>query len=503
MDIRLYNTLTRAKETFRPRDPGQAAIYVCGPTVYDDAHLGHARAYVAFDVLVRFLRSAGYAVTYVRNYTDVDDKIINRARELGVSPSELADRHVARYREDMAALGVLEPDVSPRVTEHMPEIVAMVRALIDRGHAYVIDDGVYFAVRSYRDYGALSGRRLDEMMVGARVEVDEKKQDPLDFALWKLAKPGEPSWPSPWGAGRPGWHIECSAMSLKYLGPDFDIHGGGMDLIFPHHENEIAQSVCATGRPFVRLWMHNGFVNVNKEKMSKSLGNFFTIRHAAGVVDPEAIRLYLLGTHYRGPIQFDVALSPAGELLGFPGLVDAEKRVAYGYETLRRLARAEQALAAKAGPGGAAVPEAVGKLADGLGTSFREALADDLNHAEALGHFATLQRAANDFLDRAKEHPPAARLAALRRFREALADASRVLGILDREPEAALREIGEKGLRRVGVPRAELEEQIGRRARARRERDFAEADRLRAALLERGIELMDTPGGTDWRVVRG
>jgi cysteinyl-tRNA synthetase len=291
-------------------------------------------------------------------------------------------------------------------------------------------------------------------------------------------------------------------MSLKYLGPNFDIHGGGMDLIFPHHENEIAQSVCATGQPFVRLWMHNGFVNVNKEKMSKSLGNFFTIRQAADAVDPEAIRLFLLGTHYRGPVQFDVDLSPEGALRGFPSLVEAERRLAYGYDTMRRLARTESQLAAKA-KGEGRVPEAVTTAADGFETSFREALADDLNAAEALGHLANLQRTANDFLDRAKEHPPADRVAAIRRLRQAFATATAVLGVFERDPDEALREIGAQGLRRVGVPLEELTTRIAHRAQARKDKDFAAADRIRAELLERGIELMDAPGGTDWRVVKG
>ncbi|MBN1771172.1 MAG: cysteine--tRNA ligase [Deltaproteobacteria bacterium] len=501
MDIRFYNTLHRSKEPFQTRDPGRVGMYVCGPTVYDDAHIGHARAYVAFDVLARFLRFAGFEVTYVRNYTDIDDKVIHRAREAGTTHGELAQRYIDRYREDMERLRVLEPDVTPRVTDHLTEIVAMVQALVERGHGYVLDDGVYFSIRSYNGYGRLSGRKLDEMMVGARVEVDDQKHDPLDFALWKLAKPDEPSWPSPWGPGRPGWHIECSAMSLKYLGPGFDIHGGGMDLIFPHHENEIAQSVCATGREFVRTWMHNGFVNVNKEKMSKSLGNFFTIRQAAELVDAEAIRLFLLGTHYRGPVQFDVELSPEGGLVGFPGLVEAERRLAYGYETVRRLARTEAQLAAKHAPG--AAPEALLGAAATFDEALRSALADDLNHAEALGHLATLQRTANDFLDRAKEHPPAARLAAVRRLREALATAAGVLGVFERDADGALGGIGACGLRRVGVPVAELDDAIRRRTEARRTKDFAAADRIRAELLERGIELMDAPGGTEWRVVKG
>jgi cysteinyl-tRNA synthetase len=502
MDIRFHNTLTRTKESFHTRDPGRVAMYVCGPTVYDDAHVGHARAYVAFDVLCRFLRSAGFQVTYVRNYTDVDDKVIKRAAESGTTPRELADRYIARYREDMARLRVLEPDVTPRVTDHMPEIIDLVGKLVERGHGYRLDDGVYFSVSSFPMYGQLSGRRLNEMMVGARVEVDSHKQDPMDFALWKLAKPGEPAWDSPWGPGRPGWHIECSAMSLKYLGSNFDIHGGGMDLVFPHHENEIAQSVCATGQPFVRLWMHNGFVNVNKEKMSKSLGNFFTIRQAADAVDPEAIRLFLLGTHYRGPVQFDVDLSPEGALRGFPSLVEAEKRLAYGYDTMRRLARTETQLAPKA-QGEGRVPEAVTAAADGFESSFREALADDLNAAEALGHLANLQRTANDFLDRAKEHAPADRLAAIRRLRQAFAAATGVLGVFERDPDEALREIGAQGLRRVGATLEELTTRIARRAQARKDKDFTAADRIRAELLERGIELMDAPGGTDWRVVKG
>jgi cysteinyl-tRNA synthetase len=502
MDIRLYNTLTRSKEPLRTREAGRVGMYVCGPTVYDDAHVGHARAYVAFDVLFRFLRFAGFQVTYVRNYTDVDDKVIKRAAEAGTTPNELAERYIVRYREDMARLRVLEPDVTPRVTDHIPEIVELVQALVDRGHAYLLPDGVYFSIRSYNGYGRLSGRRIDEMMAGARVDVDDQKQDPLDFALWKLAKPGEPSWESPWGSGRPGWHIECSAMSLKYLGPGFDIHGGGMDLICPHHENEIAQSVCATGREFAQLWMHNGFVNVNKEKMSKSLGNFFTIRQAAEAVDAEAIRFFLLGTHYRGPVQFDVDVAADGSLRGFPGLVEAERRLAYGYETLRRLARTEAQLAAKA-KGEGRVPDALAQAADGFAASFRDALADDLNAAEALGHLAGLQRAANDFLDRAKEHPPLDRLAAVRRLRAAFASASSVLGVLERDPDEALREIGAVGLRRIGLTPADLEEQLDRRTQARKAKDFAEADRVRAALLERGVELMDAPGGTEWRVVRG
>jgi cysteinyl-tRNA synthetase len=502
MTIRFYNTLTRTKEEFRPRDPGRAAMYVCGPTVYDDAHIGHARVYVFFDVLARFLRASGLSVAYVRNYTDIDDKIIRRAAEQGVSPGDLSERHIARYREDMASLGVLEPDVSPKVTEHVPDIVRTVQALIDRGHAYTTADGVYFEVRSFPDYGKLSGRRLEDLQAGARVEVDEAKRDPMDFALWKTAREGEPAWDSPWGPGRPGWHIECSTMSEKYLGCGFDIHGGGMDLIFPHHENEIAQSVCATGRPFARVWLHNGFVNVNKEKMSKSLGNFFTIREVTARVHPEAVRLFLLGTHYRGPIGFDVDLDDEGRLRGFPGLEEAERRLGYGYETLRRLCRAEAQWASKAPAGPGAVPASASAAAETFAARFREAMEDDANTAEALGHLANLQRAANDFLDRIKQQGgPPERLAGVRALRDAFAPASDVLGILAADPDETLGRIGALGLARVGLSRETLDDAIARRAEARRAKDFAASDRIRLEMLERGVELMDTPAGTEWRVV--
>ncbi|MDI7268827.1 MAG: cysteine--tRNA ligase [Myxococcota bacterium] len=501
MVIRLHNTLTGSKEDLVPREAGRVAMYVCGPTVYDDAHVGHARAYVTFDVLYRFLRRRGFEVTYARNYTDIDDKIVARAAALGIEPADLAERCIASYRADMEALGVLEPTVSPRVTGHIPEIVAMVGELIDRGHAYRRDDGVYFSVRSFPRYGALSGRRLDDLLAGARVEVDEGKRDPLDFALWKAAKPGEPAWDSPWGPGRPGWHIECSAMSLRHLGTSFDIHGGGMDLIFPHHENEIAQSECATGERFARIWMHNGFVNVNKEKMSKSLGNFFTIGQACKWVFPEALRLYLLGTHYRGPIQFEVDVGDDGGLRGFPGLVDAERRLAYGYETLRRSAECAAAAERKAPRGPGDVPEAVETAARSFEESFAGAMDDDLNAAEALGHVAVLQRTANDFVDRAKETQPPARLAAARRLAAALGEVPEMLGVLGREPAQALRAIGEGGLRRIGLSIEELAAAIARRAEARKRKEFAESDRIRAEMLERGVELMDTPTGTEWRVV--
>ena len=304
MSLKIYNTMTRRKEEFVPLREGRVGIYACGVTVYDFSHIGHARAMVVFDVVQRYLRWCGYDVVFVRNYTDIDDKIINRAHEEGVGFNEIAERFITEFDRDMAALGVQTPTYTPRATEHIRDMIVLIQTLIAKGIAYEIDGDVYFSVKRFPGYGKLSGKNLDELMAGARVEIDERKQSPLDFALWKKSKQNEPFWESPWGNGRPGWHIECSVMSQKYLGETFDIHGGGMDLIFPHHENEIAQSEAATGKPFARYWMHNGFVNINQEKMSKSLGNFLMIRDVLKSYHPEAIRLFLLSNHYRSPIDF-------------------------------------------------------------------------------------------------------------------------------------------------------------------------------------------------------
>jgi len=299
MTLRVFNTLSRRKEDLVPGHGGEVGIYVCGVTVYDVSHIGHGRSAIVFDVIRRYLRHRGYAVKFVKNFTDIDDKIIRRANQEGVTAHEISERYIAEYRADMASLGVLAADVEPKATEHIPQMIALIERLIQRGVAYPVEGDVYFEVRRFPGYGKLSGKNLEELQAGARVEVDERKRDPLDFALWKATKPGEPSWKSPWGDGRPGWHIECSAMAMQYLGETLDLHGGGEDLVFPHHENEIAQSEAATGRPFVRQWTHNGFVNLAAEKMSKSLGNTLTIKDLVRRHDPEALRLYLLGTHYR------------------------------------------------------------------------------------------------------------------------------------------------------------------------------------------------------------
>ncbi len=304
MPLRIYNTLTGKKEDFVPQTPGKVSMYVCGVTVYDHCHIGHARANVVFDVVYRYLRHIGYEVTYVRNYTDVDDKIINRANKEGVDFREITERFIREFDRDMNALGIAEPTFQPRATEHIDDIVRIVSALVDKGFAYQAGGDVYFNVERYAEYLKLSKRNLDDMKAGARIEVDERKEHPMDFVLWKEAKPGEPSWDSPWGKGRPGWHIECSAMSMRFLGETIDIHGGGKDLVFPHHENEIAQSEAATGKPFVRYWLHNGFVNINSEKMSKSLGNFFTIKEVLDRYEAEVLRFFLLTAHYRSPLDF-------------------------------------------------------------------------------------------------------------------------------------------------------------------------------------------------------
>ncbi|MEE4112403.1 MAG: cysteine--tRNA ligase, partial [Desulfobacteraceae bacterium] len=302
--MRIYNTLTKSKETFEPVVPGQVRIYVCGPTVYDSCHVGHARSVVVFDVVVRYLRSMDYQVTYIRNFTDVDDKIINRANTIGMDAVQLAEKYIREFHRDMDALNVMRADQEPRVTEHIEEIIDIIANLVEKKAAYLVDGDVFYAVETFEDYGKLSGRKLADMVAGSRVEINANKRNPFDFVLWKAAKPGEPSWPSPWGEGRPGWHIECSAMSRRFLGETFDIHGGGKDLIFPHHENEIAQSEAAHGKPFARYWMHNGFVNIDNEKMSKSLNNFLMIKDILQSYHPETVRLFLLSSHYRSPIDF-------------------------------------------------------------------------------------------------------------------------------------------------------------------------------------------------------
>src|SRR6266481_1670584 len=479
MPQRVWNTLTDRKEELVPLEPGRVGIYVCGITVYDVSHVGHARFLVAFDAAVRFLRWAGWKVTYVRNWTGVDDKIIRRAAERGEDPKALAEGYIAACREDFQALSVLPADVEPRATEHVPEMQKLIAQLIDRGNAYASGGDVYFAVRSYPPYGKLSKRNLDDLQAGARVEPGERKRDPLDFALWKAAKPGEPAsvtWESPWGPGRPGWHIECSAMSQKYLGTTFDVHGGGKDLVFPHHENEIAQSEAASGQPLAHYWVHNGFVTIDAEKMSKSVGNFRTIRDLLEQWDGEALRAFLLSTHYRHPINFTEA-----------AIVEADRRVEYFYETL---AKADAYLAQKK-HAPAASPEPLREHAQ----AFREAMEDDFNTAEALARLEHVYALVNARID-AKARPD--EVAAVLVTARAL---SQVLGVASRAPAEAIRTRRQLAAARKGIDPKWVEERISARLAARKAKDFAKADAIRAEVSARGVELRDAPGGTDWRVL--
>jgi len=482
MALRLYNTLTGQKEEFQPLVPGQVGMYVCGVTVYDYCHLGHARANIVFDVVYRYLQYAGYRVNYVRNYTDVDDKIINRANERGITSKELAETFIRAFDEDMAALGLATPTHQPKATEYMPQIVALVERLIARGLAYESAGDVYYSVEKFAGYLKLSKRTMEEMQAGARIAPGEQKRNPMDFALWKAAKPGEPSWESPWGPGRPGWHIECSAMSSSLLGDSFDIHGGGRDLIFPHHENEIAQSEGASGKPFVKYWLHNGFVNVNQEKMSKSLGNFFTIRDILDKYDAEVVRFFILTAHYRSPIDFaDQQLDEAGHAL------------ARCYEALDQAGKATPVAAGGAVP--AELNEAVAKLAE-LEERFREAMDDDFNTAQAIGHLFEGVRALNRLL--AADSPALA--AAIAGGRETLLRLGGVLGLFSSVPAEWLARQGERRLAESGLDAAAIEALIDERLNARKNRDFARADQIRDELAAQGVQLLDSPQGTTWKM---
>jgi len=457
--VRIYSTLTRRKEEFTPLVPGEVRMYVCGVTPYDYSHIGHARSAIAFDVIRRYFLFRGHRVTFVKNYTDVDDKIIRRAREEGVEAKVIAERYMAEDRVDMASIGVMPPDVEPRATEHIPQMVALIERLLAGGFAYAVDGDVYFEVRRFPEYGKLSGKNLDELLAGARVEIDERKRDPRDFALWKAAKPGEPSWPTPWGAGRPGWHIECSAMAMQYLGETFDIHGGGEDLVFPHHECEIAQSEAATRRPFARYWLHNAFVNFGAEKMSKSLGNTLTIRELVKRHRPDAFRLWLLGAHYRSPIEW------------------AEARIEESGRALERFDRLFHDARALGAVG--AGPEALPDDARAHTERFQAAMDDDFNTPQALGVLFDLGRALGEVVDRAA--------------RDAGARAAAVAGVGElRRLGGALGLFQEGG---VAEPPEEVRRLVAERTEARRLRDWKRSDALRDEIRRLGWTVEDTAAG--------
>ena len=470
MSLKIYNTLSRKKEKFVPLKEGEVKMYVCGVTVYDRCHVGHARALFTFDVVLRYLRFLGYKTTFVRNFTDLDDKIIQRARAEGTEPEVIAEKYIQEFNQDSTALGLISPDQEPRATDHVPEMIDLIHRLVEKGLAYRIDGDVFFSVDRFAPYGKLSGRKLEELQAGVRVEVDERKKHPMDFALWKQSKEGEPSWKSPWGEGRPGWHIECSAMSVKYLGQPFDIHGGGADLIFPHHENEIAQSEGASDLMFARYWMHNGFVNINQEKMSKSLGNIYTIQEVLDRYDAASLRHYILASHYRSPLDFSD-----------PGLEEAEKGMDRIYDTVHRLNQLTSS-------NGERTVEKKGILGE-----FCKEMDDDFNTPRALAVLFEEIRSLNRLLDKGENTGLTIRRDSLKKMGE-------VLGLIQESPETFWD--GKKGrwLHRHEVTAQEIEEKIRLRILARNEKRWDEADRIRNELNEKGIALEDTQGGTLWKV---
>jgi len=498
MTLSVFNTMGNRKEPFVPLVPGKIRMYVCGVTVYDLCHIGHARANVAFDIIVRYLRRTGYEVAYIRNFTDIDDKIIRKANQEGIPFAAVTKKYIDAFYEDFDRLGLLRPDVEPRATEHIPEIVALVGRLVREGKAYEVGGDVYYSVKGFPGYGKLSGKNVDDLRAGARVDVDERKNDPLDFALWKASKPGEPSWESPWGPGRPGWHIECSAMAMKHLGETFDIHGGGKDLVFPHHENEIAQSEAATGKPFARYWLHNGFVNINNEKMSKSLGNFFTLRDVLAQVKPEVLRFFLASSHYRSPIDYsDQSLTEAKA----------------GLDRLYRVKeKAESCRAAGAAPSPMPPGEEVAPLLSAP-ARFGEAMDDDFNTAAALGHLFDAVRA----LNRLTPAEPSAEREKAGMFLagyELLDPLFAVLGLLQKSAQeyfqvntthnggatGTLSAASEYEFVPAGrLPKDGILRRIEARKVARASKDFAEADRIRKELDAAGILLEDSKTGTTWK----
>jgi cysteinyl-tRNA synthetase len=486
----IYNTLSRKTETFVPLEPGHVGIYVCGMTVYDHAHVGHARAMVVFDAFTRYLRHRGWRVTFVRNYTDVDDKIIARAAERGEDPAALAQGFIDAFRDETRLLGLAVPDREPRVTESMDGILAFIARLLERGHAYLAEGSVWFAVDSCAEYGKLSRQKLEELR-----SADEAlgKRAPADFALWKAAKPGEPAWPSPWGPGRPGWHIECSAMAREHLGERLDIHGGGLDLVFPHHENEIAQSECGNGCAYVRYWMHNGLLTMaGGQKMGKSLGNVINVRDALAAFPAEALRIYYLQNHYRSPLPWDEGALP-----------DALGMVSRLYEAREK---------AEAMGGGEAADKVASELGESAATvldlgrrfpeRFHAACDHDFNTAQALGHLFELGRAINRFAAHKKAKARGGPL--VKPALEAFALVRDALGLMQMETGAFHEEVKRKRAGALGIDAAEVDACLAERAEARRQKDWARADALRAELLERRVEVLDLPdGGVQWRVRLG
>ncbi|MBQ1917616.1 MAG: cysteine--tRNA ligase [Schwartzia sp.] len=469
--IQVYNTLTRKKEVFKPIEDGKVGIYVCGVTPYNDPHIGNARPFVTWDTIRRFFAKCGYEVHYIQNFTDVDDKIIRVSHEQGKTWKEVADHNIDVYFQSMDALNVRRADVYPRVSDTIPEIIEMVQGLVDKGYAYVVDGDVFYSVEKFKGYGKLSGRSLDDMMAGARVEVDERKQNPMDFAVWKSAKPGEPFWESPWGNGRPGWHIECSAMSLKYLGRTFDFHGGGSDLIFPHHENEIAQSqaFCGSEDCFAHYWVHNGFITIHEEKMSKSLGNFFTVADILKKYPGEVLRFFILQTHYRSPLDFSDER-----------LKDAQA----GLTRLENARRNAEELSEK--DGAADTAKALAEAALSAKESFYTAMADDFNTALAVSYLFAVAKDINVYYNEVVNQGTAFDKENFGKAKDAFYDMAEIIGIFEAKAEEKSDED------------AEIDALVEERLAARKEKNWARADEIRDLLKARGIVLKDTAEGTRW-----
>lgn len=487
MTIQIYNTLSGKKEPFQPIEPSHVKLYVCGITSYDYCHIGHARSSLAFDMIVRYLRYRDYRVTYVRNFTDIDDKIIARANEQKTSSRELAERFIQEFYTDMDKLGIDRPDIEPKATEHIDEMIALIDELIKQGKAYQAGNDVYYIVDSFPEYGKLSKRNLDDMQAGARISVNEQKANPMDFVLWKGSKPGEPTWESPWGPGRPGWHIECSAMSKKYLGETFDIHGGGQDLIFPHHENEIAQSEGANGCTFANTWIHHGFVTIKDEKMSKSLGNFLTIRDILDNYHPEVLRFFIFSTHYRSPLDFSES-----------AMQDAASGLERLYECVAAVDELSHTNCDTSGKSILSEKDA-GKLG-GMEERFQQAMDNDFNTAQAQGIFFDIVKTVNRVVQQLPDRPATVDVTALKECVVQLKKLASVMGLLSEDARQYLSTKRDTLIAESGVDVRAIERLIAERYQCRQEKNWKRSDEIRAELLAQNIEIQDGPEGTTWSV---
>ncbi len=488
MSVKIYNTLSRKKEVLQPIEPGHIKLYVCGITSYDYCHIGHARSALAFDMIVRYLRYKGNKVTYIRNFTDIDDKIIKRAEEQDTTTEELANRFIDEFYVDMDGLGVERPTMEPKATEHIREMVDLIAELIDKGIAYPAGGDVYYSVNNFADYGKLSGRNLEDMQAGARISVNENKTNPMDFVLWKASKPGEPSWESPWGHGRPGWHIECSAMSRKYLGDTFDIHGGGQDLIFPHHENELAQSEGANNKPFVNMWIHHGFVTIRDEKMSKSLGNFLTIRDILKHYHPEVLRFFIFSTHYRNPLDFsEKAMQDA--MAGLDRLYECAAAI----ENLPSDCSADTS---------SIIADKDRKKLDSMEERFQKAMDNDFNTAQAQGVFFETVKVLNKIQRQLPKEPAREDCDLLLQSLTTMKELASIMGILTENAADYLNAKKKAMLADIDISEEEIQDFIRQRNQARQDKDWAASDAIRDKLLALNIELKDGPEGTGWTVKR-